>query len=435
MTAEIVIMNREAIALAADSAVTTTGETGQKIFTSANKIFTLSKYYPVGIMIYGSASFMGVPWETVIKIYREMELGKNALGTLREYVDDFIAFVDNGNPLFPDSVQQDYLHSSIYSYLVFIRESIKDKIHMEIDEKGKITGKAVKQILSQTIEEHYVKWIKTKNVPSIPESFNKDIKTKYGEAIDKAIEEVFEELPISKVNSNRLRKIAASLFSKFPEDIEKENLSGIVIVGFGEKEAFPSAYSFRIEAEVENKLKYEEESSVTIDFETGATIRPFAQREMVITFMEGIDPVLEDYIGKNLALIFERYPEILVDSMEKYDDIEKQSLKEKLREVSGEIFRDYQEDMQNYVRDHYINPVLRVVTILPKDELAVMAETLVNLTSFKRKVSLESETVGGPIDVALVSKGDGFVWIKRKHYFKAELNPPFFAKYYRGEVE
>ena len=70
MTAEIAIMNKEAIALAADSAVTMDQERGQKIFTSANKLFALSKYYPVGIMVYGSASFMGVPWESIIKVYR-----------------------------------------------------------------------------------------------------------------------------------------------------------------------------------------------------------------------------------------------------------------------------------------------------------------------------------------------------------------------------
>ena len=37
--------------------------------------------------------------------------------------------------------------------------------------------------------------------------------------------------------------------------------------------------------------------------------------------------------------------------------------------------------------------------------------------------------VGGPIDVAVISKGDGFVWIKRKHYFKAELNLHFLDNY------
>ena len=48
---------------------------------------------------------------------------------------------------------------------------------------------------------------------------------------------------------------------------------------------------------------------------------------------------------------------------------------------------------------------------------------------------MESETVGGPIDVAVISKGDGFIWIKRKHYFKAELNPQFFANYSEEEKD
>ena len=66
------------------------------------------------------------------------------------------------------------------------------------------------------------------------------------------------------------------------------------------------------------------------------------------------------------------------------------------------------------------------------DELAAMAESLVTLTSFKRRISMEKETVGGPVDVAVISKGDGFIWIKRKHYFDPRLNPGFIAKYYRG---
>ena len=55
-----------------------------------------------------------------------------------------------------------------------------------------------------------------------------------------------------------------------------------------------------------------------------------------------------------------------------------------------------------------------MVAMLPKEELAVMAETLVNLTSFKQKMTMGTETVGGPIDVAVITKGDGFSWVKRK---------------------
>jgi len=74
--------------------------------------------------------------------------------------------------------------------------------------------------------------------------------------------------------------------------------------------------------------------------------------------------------------------------------------------------------------------MLDVVEAMPKSELASLAEALVNLTSLKRKVSLDVETVGGPVDVAVISKGDGLIWIQRKHYFKSELNHQFFANYF-----
>jgi hypothetical protein len=51
------------------------------------------------------------------------------------------------------------------------------------------------------------------------------------------------------------------------------------------------------------------------------------------------------------------------------------------------------------------------VTFLAKPDLANLAEALVNIKSVKRRASLETECVGGPIDVAVISKDDGFVWI------------------------
>ncbi|MEN6623071.1 MAG: hypothetical protein ABFD50_16175, partial [Smithella sp.] len=109
---------------------------------------------------------------------------------------------------------------------------------------------------------------------------------------------------------------------------------------------------------------------------------------------------------------------------------EKQALKDKILAVKNEILIKFIENMQGYSREKYSSPVLAAVGVLPKEELADMAYSLVNLTSFKRKVSLDAETVGGPIDVAVISKKDGFIWIKRKHYFDKELNPQFIANYY-----
>ena len=92
------------------------------------------------------------------------------------------------------------------------------------------------------------------------------------------------------------------------------------------------------------------------------------------------------------------------------------------------VVNDFQNRLDNHLKDQSSDPIMSIVGSLPKEELAEMAETLVNLTSFKRRVTPEAETVGGPIDVAVISKGDGLVWIKRKHYFVPELNPRYFGR-------
>lgn len=55
-----------------------------------------------------------------------------------------------------------------------------------------------------------------------------------------------------------------------------------------------------------------------------------------------------------------------------------------------------------------------IVGALPTNELAEMAEMLVNMTSFKRKISESLETVSDPIDVAIITKNEGFTWVKHK---------------------
>ena len=105
MTAEIAVFNRNAVALAADSAITV-GD-GGKIYNTANKLFTLSKYQPGGVMVYGNATIMGMPWETVIKTYRD-RLGRKSFPRLNEYASDFLKFLESALDLFPADQQEKY---------------------------------------------------------------------------------------------------------------------------------------------------------------------------------------------------------------------------------------------------------------------------------------------------------------------------------------
>ena len=72
-------------------------------------------------------------------------------------------------------------------------------------------------------------------------------------------------------------------------------------------------------------------------------------------------------------------------------------------------------EMRETVLDPYSGPFMTAVSALPRQDLARMAEALVNLTAFLMRMTAdEDETVAEPIDVALLSKGDGFVWFRHK---------------------
>jgi hypothetical protein len=50
-------------------------------------------------------------------------------------------------------------------------------------------------------------------------------------------------------------------------------------------------------------------------------------------------------------------------------------------------------------------------------ELAETAASLVKLNSFQLRVSGQPETVGGPVDVAIISLADGLVMIRDSHTY------------------
>lgn len=92
---------------------------------------------------------------------------------------------------------------------------------------------------------------------------------------------------------------------------------------------------------------------------------------------------------------------------------------------------DYMKECTIAAQQEYAQPFLNSITSLEKEDLADFAESMIKLTSIKRKVSPSLATVDGPIDVMVISKAEGVIWIKRKHYFDSDLNHSFFDNYYK----
>ena len=206
MTAEIGVMNRLGVALAADSAVTLGGGDG-KIYTSVDKLFQLSPIAPVGVMIYGRADICGIPWETVIKTYRS-QLGTTLFGSIGEYQENFLMFLKSQKKMFSQSWQKRESLEIVYAIFETIRDRIARKCKDEIDEKVEVDDSVIARISEQVIRNAL------KNIRENPffENFSKNsqetVRKNYSKDFALIKKEIFKKLPVKAYDRQCLSTIA-----------------------------------------------------------------------------------------------------------------------------------------------------------------------------------------------------------------------------------
>ena len=440
MTVEIAVMNLEAVALASDSALTVYTGGNTKIFGSQNKLFALSTIAPVGILVYGNGTFMSIPWETLIKEYRHKQQ-HIVFPKLHDYIEDFCQFLseDISKYISPEQ-QSDYAEDLVRIIYEEIAHVIQQRFMAAMDQPpaevmatdaGEVSG--LIDSITREVVDHYSQLARDATlVEGAPDGFlgeiRKTMRAKRPKIRDAVFQRKLDQGVVRKLNTIADKAIGAML-----DDMSMQQsrlTTGIVVAGFGDNDLFPSFSEIHIEGLVLGVLKKRTGRRGGTGPDSRAAIVPFAQTDMIYQFMQGIAPDYGEYLHDFIVSHFNSYAELVLDNLGEFFETEKDDLLEQLYDVHPEIADSFLKQVEDIGRYYYASEILDVVAMLPKEQLGTMAEALVNLTSLKRMVSLEDETVGGPTDLILITKGDGLVWIKRKYYFPADLNPAFFSRKY-----
>lgn len=207
-----------------------------------------------------------------------------------------------------------------------------------------------------------------------------------------------------------------------------ESTTGLVFTGFGDKEIYPSMYSATIGGVISKRFRYSvKNGSAIIDNKNSAVITPFAQTDIMTTFVEGLDPFVRDSIPAAFEAALLQFKEFILNNIDGSTPAEKK-LKKLLQLSIPKVVSALIQRLETLRLSSHIIPMLRTVSSLSKQDMTELAESLISLTYLKRRASFSEESVGGPIDVAVITKGDGFIWIKRKNYFRPELNVNYISK-------
>lgn len=394
MSVGVCVINRNGIALAADSAGTFNGN--EMFYNSMNKVFSLSHNNVAGAIIYGNLSIYNVSVEQIMKEFSVYMDSQEDINDFFEVLPMFQKFIKNKNLYYKfDKAETGYCQNWIKNLSV----EWGNKLKIIIDSPNFISE--ANQLL-----------LEFKDVlTSLPKIMNYDISEyindKYLDYYDKIINIVVPDIKNYTDIKTQLWEYICLFFNLQIKD-EVKSRTGLFFAGYGKNDAFPKYIEIDLYTVINGEVKFKVSSTFEEKNNQGQ-IKPLAQDDVILTFCKGISTTFVNYIPQKVGELITQKIDELPSS---YTSDQKDDLKKILLNCKVELSNAINAQIQN----NNVNPIFRSVDLLPLSEMAFLAENLVNITSLKRLYSLDGrqQTVGGPTDVAIISKGDGFVWIKNK---------------------
>lgn len=428
MTAEIAVLNRLGVALAADSAVTISGGGSSKVFNSADKLFELSERFPVAVMINDNMDCFGVPWEIIIKDFRRKH-GNASKKSIKLWAEAFLSFVEERSDI-KSGAGLRFAISVLFEEIAILKDTVMERLW---EKKDPVKGKNVIEQLMSVISSERTEELKL--IKPIERLKNIDVKSFISSQIERFSKIIKDEILPIEASQILVDSIIENLSIALISGIESGHSTGIIFAGYGSDDTYPSVYSVDVSGYVCGKLKYSDFSARTVanGLDAGHVVS-FAQTDVSERLLEGADPNFVIKTTSFLSSAADTIAPMIVDAIAPGRSRSRPKLIKQVRDILGAIDAAYKDTAANDMRKEFRDEFERMIAMMPKMELIEFAEALINITAIERKATPDQGTVGGPIDVAFITKHEGFVWIKRKHYFDPHLNPRYFWRKYPTKI-
>jgi len=398
MSVGVCIINRNGIALAADSAGTFSPT--KMFYNSVNKLIPLSRKNALGAIVYADLSIYNVSIEQILKEFSVFLDSQNSIKDFYEIIQLFKDFMrKNYNYYKFNEDEIPYCKRVISAYVNVWGKQIQD-VADEDNAKQKINN-----ILTRI-------GINLKNSNLINDFQICDyIKNNYEHFFDIEINKAVPDIDSFVSEKELLWQYICKAFC-IDKPLTTDSKTGLLFAGYGSNDAYPKFINIDLFKILNGEIKYREiEKREARD--NYAQIKPLAQDDIIYTFCKGIS---EDYITSIPIEVDTLIKNRIKSLPSTYTDSQKQELLLLMSDCQSKISAKINEISQQ----KNIQPIMKSVKLISLSEMAFLAENLVNMTSLKRTYCLDGQqqTVGGPTDVAILSKGDGFTWIKCKNSFK-----------------
>lgn len=95
--------------------------------------------------------------------------------------------------------------------------------------------------------------------------------------------------------------------------------TGLVVAGFGTDQLFPALSHYIVDGTVAGRVRAWQHDNVCIGQDLSASVRPFAQEDMVVTFMDGLHPAyppaFRNLVDETIGMLIDHFSEQVEDAL------------------------------------------------------------------------------------------------------------------------
>lgn len=396
MTAQVAILSTTGVAVASDSAVTiTSARRSSRSYPSADKLYPVPGV-PVAVLHSGCATLGEVPWKTLVELWASRR-DPVELNSVEAYADEFGAWLLT-QPQLADSESQDSLARWLFRDLMLV---VRRRIVEDLEENGSrvapgyVDGTPDAEIVDAVVDWWEDRLQNLEDYPGLSEEAGELIAKRLRDDLKEDLDWVFDDAPRTAHLDAVATEIAKLLIYKTePFSID----STLAFVGYGSDNLFPSLWRGRYCGILSDTVRVEPLSGATITPGMRVSITPLGLTDALDTFLRGTSPTYTNIAHHALEELAQK---LGADADEGTSD------------VLSEAHQALEQEMNGVEWDEFLSPMLDVVETLPLTEMVRVADAFVGLASLRQMINGES-SVGGPIDLARITKQSGFEWVRRK---------------------
>lgn len=400
MTSQLILMNGFGVAVASDSVVTMGGN--RRTYDTAEKVIPLPSPHGVAVLHSGSVRLHGLPFSVLVSEWAS-SLGASALRSIEQYRASFLGWLESNHQWFSTEVEfNDFLYQLVEAYQV-IREEM-----LEVAEDGdpRTPEEKVLEVITLWNED----LTSGAEFESASEGWVESVWQTRETAIREKLEFWFDDV----ARSPEIDQMIINYSRNYIRQGLPLLRATLAFVGYGREEILPAWATVIVAGFLEGQLLTIEGSSQSGDpsYPRYFGIVPLGQTEAIDLFLKGEDQGSVNCARRAAAREIDAGLQSIHESIE--DAVTLELIDAKFNEMQERVRTGIHEESWQRSQEMFLEPLRSAIAGLPVADLAAVAKSLVELQALRQTTTAEIGTVGGPIDVATISRDEGFRWIRHK---------------------